>query len=131
MKKLLILILLALLLLLCACKTRAPADAATTAAPHVIPQELLGTWTSASSGELNLTETFTFYDDGAVYATALLDAEPEKAVNGTYYTAGNKLYCEVTGGVEEPYALEYTFRIDGRELLLTDSDGTSQFLRVS
>lgn len=135
MKKIVLPLLLLAALLLGAC-TAAPTDAEPPAsqapsAQGVIPQELLGTWSSASAGELRVTETFTFYDDGAVYAAVTRDGENAGAVNGTYYTVGSTLYCHIDSGTEQPYDLEYTFRIDGRELYLTDSDGESQFLRVS
>ena len=135
MKKTFIPLLLLLTLMLGAC-TAAPAEptqpsSGETSAEGVIPQDLLGTWSSAHDGELRVTETFTVYEDGAVYATVKRDGENAGAVNGTYYTVGGTLYCHIDSGTEQPYDLEYTFRIDGRELYLTDSDGTSQFLRVS
>lgn len=138
----LLLIVLSLLAGLCACSggetapTDAGGDESTGAAEPAtgndpIPEALIGTWSSAGSGQLDMTETFTFNEDGTLSATAVLRGTQSPTVSGTFTVDGHTLYCEVTGGVSEPYTVTFEFRIDGRELYLTDNDGESQFLRVS
>ena len=127
----LLLIALALLLALCACsgERTAPTDAGSSESTGAtepatgsdpIPEALIGTWSSADSGQLDMTETFTF-----------LRGTQSPSVTGTFTVDGHTLYCTVTGGVSEPYTVTFEFRIDGRELYLTDSDGEAHFLRVS
>lgn len=137
MKKIFV-VMAAVLALLCAGCASAPAaeptdDAArhASAAPDPVPEALTGTWSSADSGQLDLTETFTFSADGTLSASAVYRGAQTQTVTGTFTVSGHTLYCEITGGVGEPYTLTFDYRIDGRELYLTDSDGESQFLRVS
>ena len=138
----LLLIALALLLALCACsgERTAPNDAGSSESTGAtepatgsdpIPEALIGTWSSADSGQLDMTETFTFNEDGTLSATAVLRGTQSPSVTGTFTVDGHTLYCVVTGGVSEPYTVTFEFRIDGRELYLTDSDGEAHFLRVS
>lgn len=110
--------------------TEAPTAALTVAADS-IPAELVGTWSSASSGELDMTETFTFYDDGTFSAYAVYRDTQTQALTGTFTVGGHTLYCEITGGAAEPYTQTFDYRIDGRELYLTDAEGESHFLRTS
>ena len=137
MKRGLILILLIAALLCTGCAavapTEAPADALTEAptAADSIPAELVGTWSSAHSGELDITESFTFNEDGTLSASAVSHGTQTQTVTGTFTVSGHTLTCEVTGGVSAPYTLVFDYRIDGRELYLTDADGESQFLRTS
>lgn len=111
-------------------ETTAPTDTAATDADF-IPAELVGTWTSASGGELDMTETFTFNEDGTLSAYAIYRGTETPTVGGTFTVSGHTLLCEVSEGVNEPYTVTYEFRIDGRELYLTDDEGDSHFLRVS
>lgn len=111
-------------------ETTAPTDTAATDADF-IPTELVGTWTSASSGELDMTETFTFNEDGTLSAYAIYRGTETPTVGGSFAVSGHTLLCEISEGVNEPYTVTYEFRIDGRELYLTDDEGDSHFLRVS
>lgn len=136
MKKSILILLLLTMLLFAACDTQQPqepTEPTDTSVPveNSVPQELVGTWSSANSGELDMTETFTFNEDGTLSAYAIYHGTQSSTVTGTFTIVGHTLYCEVTGGVSEPYNIEYEFRVDGRELFLTDDDGQSQFLRVS
>ena len=135
MKRYIIPILLILLLCCSGCaggtptETTAPTDEATDT--DFIPAELIGTWTSASGGELDMTETFTFNEDGTLSAYAIYRGTETPTVGGSFTVSGHTLLCEVSEGVNEPYTVTYEFRIDGRDLYLTDDEGDSHFLRVS
>lgn len=127
----LILSLLLCMFFLFGCAAEAAPTEPSTEAENAVPQELVGTWTSADSGELDMTETFTFNEDGTLSAYAVYHGTQSSTITGTFRAEGHTVYCEVTGGVTEPYSLVYEFRVDGRELYLTDDDGDAHFLRVS
>ena len=72
--------------------TEAPTEAPTaalTVAADSIPAELVGTWSSASSGELDMTETFTFYDDGTFSAYAVYRDTQTQTLTGTFTVGGD------------------------------------------
>ncbi len=123
-----------LLALLCVgCGTAETAPAETTAQEtetEGLPQELIGSWTSADPGELQMVETITFFDDGTLRVSCVYQGADAGTVSGTCHVSGNRLICDITDGAA-PYSVEYDFRIDGRELFLSDSDGVAQYLRVS
>lgn len=130
---------LCLVLLLCtACGKQTPAPTASTTEPTVpttneayfIPTELLGSWASASGGELELVETITFFEDGTMTVSAVYQGSDAGTIYGTYVVQGHSIYCAITEGAT-PFSVVYDFRIDGRELTLTDEDGTAQYLRVA
>ena len=137
MKRGLILILLIAALLCTGCAagvpTETPTDAPTEAptATDSIPAELVGTWASAHSGELDITESFTFNEDGTLSASAVYRGTQTQTITGTFTVSGHTLTCEITGGAADPYTLVFDYRLDGRELYLADTDGESQFLRTS
>lgn len=95
-----------------------------------VPQELPGVWSSASEGQLMLTETITFYDNGDLEISGKYQGDDAGTIYGTYRVDGNRLLCDITGGTT-PFSVTYTFRIDGRELILTDEEGDARYLRTS
>ena len=95
-----------------------------------IPQDLPGVWVSADAGKLMLSETITFGEDGSLTVSGTYQGSDAGTVYGTYRVEYNRILCSITGGTT-PFDVSYQFRIDGRELYLTDSDGEAHFLRVS
>ena len=81
--------------------------------------------------DLPVMASLTFNEDGTLSAYAIYRGTETPTVGGTFTVNGHTLLCEVSEGVNEPYTVTYEFRIDGRELYLTDDDGDSHFLRVS
>ena len=65
----LLLALLTAALLLAGCAARKDATTAESAADG-IPQDLVGVWVSANTGEDQIRETITFNDDGTMSASA-------------------------------------------------------------
>ncbi len=102
----------------------------TTNADYFIPTELLGAWASARGGELEMVETITFTEDGSISVSATYHGSDAGTIYGTYVVMGHTIYCSITEGAT-PFSVVYDFRIDGRELTLTDKDGTAQYLRVA
>lgn len=131
MKRRIFSILIILSLLCCVGCTAETQPETTLPSDDSVPAELVGTWSSAESGALDMTETFTFNEDGTLSAYAVYRGSKTQTVSGSFTVSGHTLSCEVSGGVGEPYTVTFEFRIDGRELYLTDADGESQFLRVS
>ena len=134
MKKLIVC--LCLVLLLCAgcgkessTPTTDPSVTTTTTAIF-IPTELLGSWVSATGGELEMVETITFFEDGSITVSAVYHGTDAGTIYGTYTVQGHSIYCAITEGTT-PFSVVYDFRIDGRELTLTDADGPAHYLRVS
>ena len=95
-----------------------------------IPQDLPGVWVSASEGQLMLTETITFYENGDLTVSGTYQGSDAGTVYGTYRVEYNRILCSITGGTT-PFDVSYQFRIDGRELILTDDDGEAHYLRTS
>lgn len=136
MKKLII----CLILLFCtACGTAQPATEAAsvpteptepTTAALFIPTELLGSWVSARGGELEMVETITFFEDGSISVSAVYQGQDAGTIYGTYTVIGHAIHCAITQGTT-PFSVVYDYRIDGRELTLTDEEGTAQYLRVA
>ena len=102
----------------------------TTTSTPFIPTELLGTWASARGGELEMVETITFFEDGSLSVNAVYQGQDAGTIYGTYTVIGHSIHCAITQGTT-PFSVVYDFRIDGRELTLTDEEGTSQYLRVA
>lgn len=102
----------------------------TTTAAYFVPTELLGSWVSATGGELEMVETITFGEDGAISVSAVYQGQDAGTIYGTYLVAGHSIYCNITEGTT-PFTVEYDFRIEGRELTLTDAEGPAHYLRVS
>lgn len=134
MKRLMIAILLLSVLCAAGCG-KAPQEE--SAAPPVtelpaegIPQELPGVWTSADAGKLMMSETITFGEDGDLEVTGTYEGNDMGTIYGTYRVVGNTIFCDITGG-SAPFQVSYAFRIDGRELTLTDDDGDATYLRTS
>lgn len=135
MKRLLLCCLLCLLL--CGCGESAlqePSAAEPTPQESLsaepIPQDLPGVWVSASGGERNMIETITFGEDGSLIVHLDYEGSDYSTVFGTYCIKDGKLVCDITEGTT-PFQKEYTFRIDGRELYLTDEDSEAHYLRNS
>lgn len=124
-----------LCLLLCGCggqaatnATESDAHAQTTSDAEPIPRELPGVWVSASGGERDMIETITFGEDGSLMVHLDYEGSDYSTVFGTYCIKAGKLLCDITEGTT-PFQKEYSFRIDGRELYLTDEDGEAHYLR--
>ena len=135
MKRWLCLILLLALLPMAGC-AEAPVDetaeASTTVSETVfsVPQDLPGVWVSADAGKLMLSETITFGEDGSLTVSGTYQGSDAGTVYGTYRVEYNRILCSITGGTT-PFDVSYQFRIDGRELFLTDDDGEARYLRTS
>ena len=95
-----------------------------------IPQDLPGVWVSADAGKLMLSETITFGEDGSLTVSGTYQGSDAGTVYGTYQVEYNRILCSITGGTT-PFDVSYQFRIDGRELILTDDDGEAHYLRTS
>lgn len=136
MKQLLCLLLLLSLLMIVGCAdTEAKPIAPNTPAvseetEFSVPQELPGVWSSADEGQLMLTETITFDEDGNLTVSGTYQGDDAGTIYGSYRVEGNKIICSITGGTE-PFQVTYSFRIDGRELILTDAEGDARYLRTS
>ncbi len=132
MKRLMICLL--CLLFLCGCgdpSVQEPSFEETTLpVQELIPPELCGVWVSADAGERNMVETITFGEDGSLMVHLDYEGSDYSTIYGTYTVERNTVFCDITGGTT-PFQVEYDYRIDGRELYLTDSDGTAQYLRNS
>lgn len=100
------------------------------AATFSVPQELPGVWVSAEEGQLKLTETITFSEDGSMMVEGTYQGEDAGTIFGTYRVEFDKIYCSITEGTQ-PFDVTYTFRIDGRELTLIDSEGEAHYLKTS
>lgn len=135
MKRLLIVILLLALLCAAGCKQESQTPES-TAAPvtepieNAIPQELPGVWTSANAGKLMMSETITFGEDGSLTVSGIYEGSDMGTIYGTYRVVFNTIFCDITEGTT-PFQVSYAFRIDGRELTLTDDDGDATYLRTS
>lgn len=132
MKKIGLICLLALLLLSAACGQARPAATVSevTEATSAVPQELPGVWVSADAGTLDLTETITFYENGNLEVSATYQGKAAGTIYGTYRVEFDTIFCDITEGAD-PFDITYTFRIDGRELILTDAEGDAHYLRTS
>ena len=134
MKRLLITILLLSLLCAAGCAgTQTPETAAVPATELTeggIPQELPGVWTSADAGKLMMSETITFGEDGSLSVSGTYQGGNLGTIYGTYRVVFNTIFCDITEGTT-PFQVSYAFRIDGRELVLTDDDGDATYLRTS
>ena len=51
-------------------------------------------------------------------------------LSGSFYVEGHSVVCHITEGAS-PYDVTYEYRVDGRELYLTDDDGVAHYLRNS
>ena len=131
-----ILIVLLILSILCATGCAKTPATESTAAPvtepieNAIPQELPGVWTSANAGKLMMSETITFGEDGSLTVTGIYEGSDMGTIYGTYRVVFNTIFCDITEGTT-PFQVSYAFRIDGRELVLTDDDGDATYLRTS
>ena len=126
---------LAVLLLLTACgkKQKTPETSGVPTVPSTqygIPQDLPGVWVSADEGKLAMSETITFYENGEMEVFAVYRGEKTATIYGTYRVQFNTIFCDITVGTE-PFSVSYSFRVDGRELTLTDDDGDAHYLRTS
>lgn len=95
-----------------------------------IPQELLGHWVSADEGERQMTESISFYENGSIVVELTYEGELYGTLYGSFTVDGHYIHCDITEGTA-PYKVTYEYRIDGRELFLTDDDGIAQYLRTS
>ena len=134
MKRLLILLLLLSVLCAAGCKqtpatepTEAPVTELTEGG---IPQDLPGVWTSANVGKLMMSETITFGEDGSLMVSGTYEGSNMGTIYGTYRVVFNTIFCDITEGTT-PFSVSYAFRVDGRELVLTDDDGDATYLRTS
>lgn len=125
------------LLLLCGCSNTAVQETSlkeTTVSEQptqeTLPPELCGVWVSADAGERNMVETITFGEDGSLMVHLDYEGSDYSTIYGTYTVERNTVFCDITEGTT-PFQVEYAYRVDGRELYLTDSDGTAQYLRNS
>lgn len=124
MKKIAFFLLAVLLLVGCAAKEPTePAEAL-----PVVPQDLVGTWVSADPGELDMVETIVFEQDGSFSVQCDYRGEDAGTIYGTFTAELDTLICSITGGTT-PYATEFTFRVDGRELVLTRDGSDAHYLK--
>ena len=135
MKRWLCLILILGLLTAVGCSEAAPSESveASSAPPETVfsvPQDLPGVWVSADAGKLMLSETITFGEDGSLTVSGPYQGSDAGTIYGTYRVEFNRILCSITGGAA-PFDVSYQFRIDGRELILTDDDGEARYLRTS
>ena len=135
MKRWLCLILILGLLTAVGCSEAAPSESLeeSSALPETVfsvPQDLPGVWVSASEGQLMLTETITFYENGDLTVSGTYQGTDSGTIYGTYTVSDNQIFCDITAGTT-PFEVTYTFCIDGRELILTDADGDAHYLRTS
>ena len=135
MKRWLCLILILGLLTAVGCSEAAPSESLeeSSAPPETVfsvPQDLPGVWVSASEGQLMLTETITFYENGDLTVSGTYQGTDSGTIYGTYTVSDNQIFCDITAGTT-PFKVTYTFCIDGRELILTDADGDAHYLRTS
>lgn len=135
MKRWLCLILILGLLTAVGCSEAAPGESveASSAPPETVfsvPQDLPGVWVSASEGQLMLTETITFYENGDLTVSGTYQGSDSGTIYGTYYVDNDQIFCDITAGTT-PFKVTYTFRIDGRELILSDAEGEAHYLRTS
>ena len=135
MKRWLCLILILGLLTAVGCSEAAPSESveASSAPPETVfsvPQDLPGVWVSASEGQLMLTETITFYENGNLTVSGTYQGSDSGTIYGTYYVDNDQIFCDITAGTT-PFKVTYTFRIDGRELILSDAEGEAHYLRTS
>lgn len=93
----------------------------------VLP-ELIGSWVSASGGELEMIETITFFPDGTMTVSCTYQGADAGTIYGTYYGDAQQVVCDITQGAD-PYTIRYMYLIDGRELTLENSDRTAHYLR--
>ena len=135
MKRWLCLILILGLLTAVGCSEAAPSESLeeSSAPPETVfsvPQDLPGVWVSASEGQLMLTETITFYENGDLTVSGTYQGSDSGTIYGTYYVENDQIFCDITAGTT-PFKVTYTFRIDGRELILSDAEGEAHYLRTS
>lgn len=116
-------VLLALLLAGCAA-----APNAETESQELIPQELCSIWISASGGERNIIETMTFREDGTFSVHCDYNGANAGTISGVFHVEDNRLITNIQEGTA-PYTAEFEYKIDGRELYLTDDSGTAHYLR--
>lgn len=95
-----------------------------------VPQELPGVWTSADEGQLMLTETISFFENGDLTVSGTYQNSDAGTIFGSYRVDGDEIFCDITAGTT-PFQVTYRFRIDGRELILTDAEGDARYLRTS
>lgn len=128
--------LLCVLLVLCAgcSNTQQPSQTDGTSSQESeavqIPQELIGVWVSADPGELDMVETITFAEDGAISVNLRYQGEDYSTIGGSYSVEGHTIVCHMTEGTS-PFTTEYEYVIDGRMLSLIDAEGTADYLRTS
>ena len=135
MKRWLCLILILGLITAVGCSEAAPSESVeeSSAPPETVfsvPQDLPGVWVSASEGQLMLTETITFYENGDLTVSGTYQGSDSGTIYGTYYVDNDQIFCDITAGTT-PFKVTYTFRIDGRELILSDAEGEAHYLRTS
>lgn len=135
MKRWLCLILILGLLTAVGCSEAAPSESLeeSSAPPETVfsvPQDLPGVWVSASEGQLMLTETITFYENGDLTVSGTYQGSDSGTIYGTYYVDNDQIFCDITAGTT-PFKVTYTFCIDGRELILSDAEGEAHYLRTS
>ncbi len=121
-------------------KTTEASESATTQsadAPETAPSELVqlprgleGNWTSASVSDRGYSESITFFEDGTLSVSSLLNGTVQQTIYGTFHVDGDKIVYEITEGTI-PYSGEYKYVLDGRELYLIDDDQPAHYLRTS
>lgn len=127
----LLLALLTAALLLAGCTARKDAATAESAADG-IPQDLVGVWVSANTGEDQIRETITFNDDGTMSVSAEYRGQDAGTISGTFTVKGSVLTCDIDRNASGAFTRVYTFAVDGRELTLDYSEkGPVKYLRVS
>lgn len=127
----LLLALLTAALLLAGCTARKDAATAESAADG-IPQDLVGVWVSANTGEDQIRETITFNDDGTMSVSAEYRGQDAGTISGTFTVKGSVLTCDIDQNASGAFTRVYTFAVDGRELTLDYSEkGPVKYLRVS
>ena len=124
-----LLVVLAVLCTGCGKKSAEPAEETTAEATVVgAPQDLIGSWVSATAGKNGYTENITLGEDGYISVELFQEGESQQMISGTYYVKDAVIYYSITEGTA-PYEGTFAFRVDGRELFLDDSDGTAHYLR--
>lgn len=85
---------------------------------------LVGTWVKAGEFDegADYVETLTVSGDGTLTVQLDFRGEPYQILTGSYTITGQ--HFVVTIDAETPYTTDYRFAVDGRELMLEDTNGS-------
>lgn len=130
MKKLWMVLLLAAVLTLAGCAggtEEEPQAAQPTETVSYVPDpdhELVGCWVKTGEFEegADYVETLTVNGDGTLSVQLDYRGEPYQTLTGTYVISGK--HFVVTIDADTPYTTDYRYAVDGRELTLSDENGS-------